>query len=160
MRLERVSFSDDAAVALAGDLESELLGQYDGVPGSGGLPAPEIFEPPRGCFLIGFLDARPVACGGVSRYDDRTCELRRMYVVPEFRGRGLSRRLLRALEDNARSLGYARLRLETGNLQVAAIGLYEASDYERIERYGPFAADERSVCFEKALAVDSRATLS
>ena len=74
-----------------------------------------------------------------------------MYVAPGARGRGLSRRLLGALEAEALALGYSFVRLETGNLQTEAIGLYVSAGYGPIERYGPFANDPRSVCFEKRL---------
>ena len=151
MKIERVSFADEVAQALAARLEAELLGTYDGVPGSGGLPSPDIFEPPAGAFLVGRTGGEPVACGGVCRYDEMTGELRRMYVVPAARGRGLSRILLAALEDESRGLGYEALRLETGRLQHAAIGLYRSAGYEPIDRYGPFVDDERSRCFEKRL---------
>jgi putative acetyltransferase len=110
-----------------------------------------VFDPPAGAFLVGSVAGRPVACGGISRYDEETAELRRMYVVPSARGRGLSRQLLAAIEDAARSLGYSLLRLETGNRQTAAIGLYRSAGYEPIDRYGPFVDDERSLCFEKQL---------
>jgi putative acetyltransferase len=93
----------------------------------------------------------PVACGGIARYDDATAEIRRMYVVPEARGRGLSRVVLDALEDEARALGYSLARLETGKLQAAAIGLYISAGFGPIPRYGSFADDPRSVCFEKRL---------
>jgi len=74
-----------------------------------------------------------------------------MYVVPEARGRGLSRRLLTALEDEARALGCSLVRLETGKLQTEAVGLYASAGFRLIPRYGPFANDPRSVCFEKRL---------
>ena len=152
VEISRESFAGPAAQALAAELEAELLGHYEGVPGSGGLPAPEIFEPPGGAFLVGREHREPVACGGLARYDETTAELRRMYVVPAARGQGLSRRLLTALEAEARRLGYEALRLETGNRQTEAIGLYESAGYAPIARYGPFVDDERSVCFEKRLA--------
>ncbi len=152
MQIERVSFVSEASQTLAAALEAELLGTYDGVAGSGGLPDPEIFEPPHGAFLVGREDGVPVACGGISRYVASTAELRRMYVTPGARGRGLSRLLLEALEDQARALGYDTLRLETGYLQAAAIHLYERAGYTPIERYGPFVDDERSRCYEKRLA--------
>jgi GNAT superfamily N-acetyltransferase len=145
------SFASAAAQELAAELEAELLGHYDGVPGSGGLPEPENFEPPGGAFLVGREDGEPIACGGNSRCDEATAEIRRMYVAPTARGRGLSRRLLAALEDEARRLGYEAVRLETGNRQTEAIGLYASAGYERIARYGPFVEDERSLCFEKRL---------
>jgi GNAT superfamily N-acetyltransferase len=74
-----------------------------------------------------------------------------MHVVPEARGCGLSRLVLEALEDEARGLGYSLVRLETGSLQAAAIGLYASAGVGPIPRYGPFANDPRSVCFEKRL---------
>ena len=74
-----------------------------------------------------------------------------MYVVPERRGAGLSRRILGALEDEARSLGYRRVRLETGFRQHEALGLYRSSGFAEIPRYGPYVDDELSVCFEKPL---------
>ncbi|HEX6548432.1 MAG TPA: GNAT family N-acetyltransferase [Candidatus Dormibacteraeota bacterium] len=152
MRIDSVAFGEAAAQALVADLEAELLATYRGVPGSGGLPPAHIFEPPAGVFLVGYEDGRAVACGGVARYDESTAELRRMYVIPEARGQGRSRQLLEALEAAARGLGYDALRLETGNLQTAAIGLYRSAGYQPIDRYGPFVNDERSVCFEKRLA--------
>ncbi|HEX4519921.1 MAG TPA: GNAT family N-acetyltransferase [Gaiellaceae bacterium] len=151
MEIQHVSFGSDVVQALVADLEDELLAEYAGVPGSGGLPPPQVFDTSAGAFLLGTEAGRPVACGGIARYDDETAELRRMYVVPSARGRGLSRQLLTAIEDAARSLGYSRLRLETGFRQAAAIGLYRSAGFEPIDRYGPFADDERSLCFEKGI---------
>jgi putative acetyltransferase len=92
-----------------------------------------------------------VACGGLCRYGAETGEIRRMYVVPENRGWGYARLLLGPLEDEARALGYTSVRLETGVLQAAAIGLYRSAGFEPIARYGPYVDDELSVCFEKRL---------
>ena len=151
MEIRREKFDSEAARELAAALEAELLATYDGVPGSGGLPAASIFEPPDGVFVVGWEDDEPVACGGIARYDEATAEIRRMYVVPKARGRGLSRRLLTALEDEARALGYFLVRLETGKLQTGAVGLYASAGFGPIPRYGPFANDPKSVCFEKRL---------
>jgi len=152
VEIRRESFDSEASTALADALEAELLATYDGDPGSGGLPAASIFEPVNGgAFLIGRIDGEAVACGGVARYDEVTGEIRRMYVVPRERGRGLSRRVLEALEAEARTLGYSLVRLETGKLQAAAIGLYISAGFGPIPRYGPFADDPKSVCFEKRL---------
>ena len=152
MEIRRERFDSETAVVLADALEAELLATYDGDPGSGGLPAATIFEPANGgAFLVGRIDGEAVACGGLARYDEATGEIRRMYVVPAARGRGLSRRVLAALEDEARALGYSFVRLETGNLQAAAVGLYVSAGFQPIPRYGPFADDPKSVCFEKRL---------
>jgi putative acetyltransferase len=151
VEIRRERFDSEAAQALAEALEAELLDPYDGVPGSGGLPSASIFEPPDGGFLVSRLDGEAVACGGIARYDETTAEIRRMYVVPDARGRGLSRLVLGALEQEARSLGYSFVRLETGNLQAEAIALYVSSGFGPIPRYGPFVDDPESVCFEKRL---------
>jgi GNAT superfamily N-acetyltransferase len=151
MDVRRERFDSEVVQTLADALEAELLARYDGVPGSGGLPKASIFEPPDGAFLVGRIDGVAVACGGIARYDEARAEIRRMYVVPEARGQGLSRRVLAALEDEARSLGYTFVRLETGNHQSEAIGLYVSAGFEPIPRYGPFANDPKSVCFEKRL---------
>jgi GNAT superfamily N-acetyltransferase len=74
-----------------------------------------------------------------------------MYVVPGRRGHGLSRAILAELEEEARSLGYEVVWLETGNRQLEAVGLYRSAGYEPIARFGPYVDDERSVCFEKKL---------
>jgi GNAT superfamily N-acetyltransferase len=75
-----------------------------------------------------------------------------MYVIPEARGRGLSRRLLATLEIHARNMGYLSLRLETGVRQPEAIRLYESAGYDHIPRYGVYVDDVHSVCFKKRLA--------
>ena len=151
MEIRRESFDSDTARALADALEAELLATYDGEPGSGGLPEASTFDPPGGAFLVGRTEGEAVACGGIARYDDATAEIRRMYVVPGARGRGLSRLLLTALEDEALALGYSFVRLETGKLQAAAIALYVSAGFGPIPRYGPFVNDPKSLCFEKRL---------
>jgi putative acetyltransferase len=128
----------------------ELLERH-GRPGSGSEPPATDFELPDGAFLVGSVEGVDVACGGVCRFDAESAEIRRMYVVPERRGAGLSRRILGALEDEARSLGYRRVRLETGIRQYEALGLYRSSGFAEIPRYGPYVDDELSICFEKPL---------
>ena len=79
-------------------------------------------------------------------------EVKRMYVEPAVRGRGLSKLLLSALEDAARRMGYIALRLETGDRQSEAVRLYESAGYRRIEPFGIYLHSPRSICFEKRLA--------
>jgi GNAT superfamily N-acetyltransferase len=102
------------------------------------MPAagPEQFSPPGGTFLVGFDDDGTVLCGGgVKRLSDGVAEIKRMYVVPEARGRGLARVLLVALEDAARDLGYERVRLDTGPKQPAAERLYRSAGYTEIGNF-------------------------
>jgi len=131
--------------------QAELTERHHGSPGSGEMPSPDYFQPPDGTFLVAFEDGAPIACGGVGRLDETTGELRRMYVLPAHRGRGLGRAILEELENAARTLGYTRMRLETGNEAPEALGLYTSSGYEPIPCWGPFASDPKSRCFEKGL---------
>ena len=75
-----------------------------------------------------------------------------MFVRPEWRGRGISRTILKALEDRAVELGYDRVILESGTEQPEACRLYETSDYSRIEPYGVWKDSPDSICYEKSLA--------
>ena len=151
MEIRRENYEAFTSQALVAALNAELLDRYDGFDGSGGELAATDFAPPGGTFVVGWEDGEPVACGGVMRYDETTAEIRRMYVAPSARGRGLSRLLLAALEDEARELGYELVRLETGDRQPEAIKLYVSSGFAPIPRFGPFVDDPRSVCFEKRL---------
>ena len=92
-------------------------------------------SPPGGAFLVGWYDEEPVCCGGVKRLDERACEIKKMYVVPELRGQGVARALLHALEDKARELGYRVARLDTGPKQTHARRLYESEGYAPVENF-------------------------
>ena len=130
---------------LAQAMRDEIAVLYDGLELDGDtMPKAGQAElsPPGGAFLVGWIDGEPVCCGGVKRLDERTCEIKKMYVVPEMRGRGVARSLLHALEQAARDLGYAVARLDTGPRQGNARGLYEAEGYREIENFNrnPVAA--------------------
>jgi GNAT superfamily N-acetyltransferase len=144
---------DDAvAVTLTAASTLELDARYDGWPGSGPEPRPEEFVAPDGAFLLARLDGDAVGCGGVSRIDAETAEIRRVYLAPQARGHGHAKTLVTALIEAAADLGYTRVRLETGNRQPEAIGLYARLGFERIPCWGPYATDARSLCFELVLA--------
>jgi GNAT superfamily N-acetyltransferase len=104
-------------------------------------------------YLAVVADGRAVACGGIQALDAGTGEVKRMYVRPAYRGRGIARQLLTALEELAFQQGYAVLRLETGTYLPAAIGLYTSSGYEPIPVYGEYVGNPYSVCFAKRLRV-------
>ena len=146
-----MGFESASAQALVQASLAEMLERYDGRSGSGADPRAGEFEPPDGAFLVGFDGDEAVACGGLCRYDAATGEIRRMYVARERRGEGLSRQILGALEEEARSLGYSAIRLETGDRQPEALALYRTAGYEPIPKYGPYVDDERSQCFAKRL---------
>jgi putative acetyltransferase len=90
-----------------------------------------------------------VACGAVQTIDADTAEIKRMYVHPAHRGRGLARRMLGTLEELARLAGHRVLRVETGSYLPVAIQLYASSGYAEIPAYGEYVGNPYSVCFEK-----------
>lgn len=128
----------DAGAELAQAMRDEIAVLYPGIDLDGDyMPkaGPQELRPPGGSFLVGYLDEQPVCCGGVKRLDQRTCEIKKMYVVPDQRGKGVARALLHALEDSARELGYALARLDTGPKQIRARGLYESEGYVEIDDF-------------------------
>ena len=154
MRSGAEAFDSPDVVRLAEAQQAEMLALY----GEGGNdigPAREAsqFEPPDGLFLVVRDDGgAAVACGGIVRFDDTRAELKRMYVLPEARGRGLGRLVLEELEAAARGFGYSAAVLETGDQSAAALGLYRSSGYRPIPCYGVYAARQLSRCLEKRLA--------
>ena len=120
---------------LAQAMRDEIAEMYGGLELDGdSMPRAGQAElsPPGGAFIVGFLDGSPVCCGGIKRLDGTTCEIKKMYVIPSMRGRGVARTLLRALEQQARDLGYRVGRLDTGPRQGNARGLYESEGYHEI----------------------------
>jgi ribosomal protein S18 acetylase RimI-like enzyme len=117
------------------------------------------FTPPQGAFFVGYLDGQAVAMGGwrfrtpgVPQVARRPAEIRRMFVRESVRGRGFARLLLAALEASAAASGADWLLLETGQPQVAAIGLYRSSGYTDVERFGYYAASERALNLGRRLS--------
>jgi drug/metabolite transporter (DMT)-like permease/GNAT superfamily N-acetyltransferase len=105
---------------------------------------------PRGTFIVVYDDGRPIACGGIRALPDGAAELKRMYVVPDARGRGVGRQLLARLEDEARRLGYGRIRLDTAEPLTEAQALYRSAGYREIDDYNGNSA--ATLWMEKELA--------
>jgi GNAT superfamily N-acetyltransferase len=130
-------------------VQQEYVARYGGPDDSPVDPGE--FAPPYGCFVVAYDGAESVATGGLRKSDDGAMEIKRMYVKPQWRGRGLSRVVLADLEQRARDLGATRIVLETGEKQPEAIRLYETSGYERIDGFGHYACSPMSVSFGKTL---------
>jgi GNAT superfamily N-acetyltransferase len=101
--------------------------------------------------VLAYTDQRAVACGAIKATESGDLEVKRMFTIPGFRGRGLAGRLLQELERWAFEEGYSRIVLETGRRQPEAIGLYRKHGYCQTENYGPYIGVANSVCFEKKL---------
>ena len=101
--------------------------------------------------LVAWVDGVRAGCGCLKPYADQTVEMKRVFVLKQFRGQGVARAIMAELEVWARELGFAVAILETGILQPEAIRLYEAAGYERIPNYPPYEIVAESVSFQKKL---------
>lgn len=101
------------------------------------------------CIVL-FEEENPVGCGALKCYDDETAEIKRMFVIPEFRGKGYASAILSELEKWAKELQFKKVILETGTVQKEAIKLYSKT-YQQIENYGQYKGVETSICFSKEL---------
>ncbi|CAN5592417.1 hypothetical protein BH10ACT11_BH10ACT11_10480 [soil metagenome] len=129
--------ADPESLRLVRAMEDEMEQLYEARKGSihdiGASPSE--MRAPDGAFIVLRADGKPVAGGGLKRWDESTCEIKRMYVEPGMRGKGVSRALLEAIENQARELGYERAYLDTGDRQPAAERLYASSGYLEIPDY-------------------------
>ena len=144
-------------------LTLEVLAHYRvlyGGPGDDSPAEAADFEAPSGYFVVGYLQGVPVAMGGWRRLGDRpglpspnTAEIKRMYVAPSVRARGLSRVILAELEASARAAGVDWLVLETGQPQVSAVELYRSSGYIDVDgkAYGHYVDEPDAVHLGKSL---------
>ena len=129
---------DGPGQELISAMREEMAVMYDGLRLDGDrMPkaGPRELSAPGGEFIVGWVAGEAVCCGGVKRLDERTGEIKRMYVIPAFRGCGIARRLLGELEERARALGYERARLDTGPRQEQAQHLYESAGYQAIGNF-------------------------
>jgi len=154
--IRTVPFDHPDAVKLIDAVQQEYITRY-GDPDVTPVDPVE-FAPPRGLFLVGYVDGAPAVCGGWRAHDvaeppllPGDAEMKRLYVVPTFRGRGLARRMLAELERTAVAAGRKRMVLETGAKQPEAIALYRSSGYEDMPGFGVYAGDELSLCLSKPL---------
>jgi putative acetyltransferase len=151
--LEHVAAPTDDACLLLGELDAELNDAYP-PENRHGLSLARLFQS-HVMFFVARLDGDPVGCGGVA-FENGLAEVKRMYVRPRARGQGVARTILARLEAEARARGVTCLFLETGDVQHAAIRLYERAGFTRCAAFGayvamPSDAIEHSVFFEKRI---------
>jgi putative acetyltransferase len=135
--VERVHAPNDEVRSLVAELEAELAANYPPEQRHG-LSLDAIFQP-HIRFFTARAGARPAGCGGVAIFGD-FAELKRMYVRPPFRGRGVADALLVRMVDETRAAGRSLLRLETGVAQHAAIRFYERHGFLRCGAFEPYAS--------------------
>ena len=144
--------------ALVAEVQGEYVRRYGGEDTTPLDPA--TFVPPAGLFLVGYAEDRPAVMGGWRRHDqerdgpvpgERPAELKRMYVTPWARGRGLARALLVELERTAAEAGCDHMVLEAGQNQPEALALYRSAGYTDIAPYGHYVDSDLSVHLSKSL---------
>jgi ribosomal protein S18 acetylase RimI-like enzyme len=149
VELIRRPYGHPDVVALTDEVQAHYRQLYGG-PGDESIVEVADFEEPTGHFVVGYVDGVPVAMGGWRRLGERpglpspnAAEIKRMYVSPSARGRGLSRIVLAELEATARAAGLDWLVLETGRPQTSALGLYRSSGYCEVDgtAYGHYVGE-------------------
>jgi GNAT superfamily N-acetyltransferase len=148
---EAVPWDDADVQRLAAVQQAEIRARYDGKGEPGTPPSAADVSV---VLVVRDGDGTALGCGALRALGDGTAEVKRMYVVPEARGCGVAKAVLRGLEDTARARGWTTLRLETGPRQPEAVGLYAGAGYRPIGPFGaylhdPAAAD--SLFFERLL---------
>ncbi|MFC4062236.1 GNAT family N-acetyltransferase [Planomonospora corallina] len=143
MIIEERTLADEGLSALVEAAFAELVAKY-GPEGRSGVH-------PEARFLVAVAGGRAVGCGAVQPVDASTGEIKRMYVAPGHRRRGVARALLAALEELARAQGRSALRLATGHLQPEAVELYRSCGYAPIPPYGKYVGVPTTFCLGKTL---------
>lgn len=101
--------------------------------------------------IIAYVDELPVGCGAFKEFDSDTAEIKRMYVAPDFRCRGIASEILNELEKWAAELQYKKCILETGDKMKEAIGLYQKHQFQKMKNYSPYENIASSLCFKKSI---------
>ena len=156
--LHEVGYDHPDVVALVAEVQQEYVVRYGG---EDTTPLTrEMFVPPRGRYVVAYVDGEPVAMGGWRRHEEerdgqvpgsRPAEIKRMYVTARARRRGLARALLADLERSAGAAGCDVMVLESGLAQPEALTLYRSAGYDDIAPFGHYPDSEQSVHLAKAL---------
>ena len=101
--------------------------------------------------VVAYENDQPVSCGAIKEYEPGVMEVKRMYTLPEYRGKGIASKVLKELELWASELSYNKCILETGKKQPEAIRLYQKAGYTIIENYGQYKNVENSICMTKSI---------
>jgi GNAT superfamily N-acetyltransferase len=128
----------DADLAIRDGSEHAFYAQFNGI------------DMLKHCVIL-YENEKAVSCGAMKEFSPGVMEVKRMYTLPEHRGKGLAVKVLDELEKWAKEISIQKCVLETGKKQPEAIALYEKCGYQRIPNYGQYKGKENSVCFEKEL---------
>jgi len=148
--LRAVPYDDPLAQYLVGRVQQEYVERYGGPDAA--VVDPAEFLPPAGLFLVAEVDGVPAGCGAWRALPTGEAEIKRVYVEPSFRRRGLAQLIVAALEDGAARAGHASVVLNTGQEQPEALALYAMLGYVPVPGYGIYACAPGAVFLGKELA--------
>ena len=147
--LRRTTADDPDFQSLVAELDKELWRRY---PATQQNFAPHNKVDQAARVVVAYSDGKAVGCGCYRPIpEDKTIEIKRMYVLPSARGLGIAREILAELEKWAREAGFVQSKLETGNNQPEAIALYKRAAYCEIPNYPPYINMKDSICMGKSL---------
>lgn len=149
--LRPLPYDHPVAHRLVEQVQQEYVQRYGGRDAA--VVEPDEFLPPRGIFLVAEIDGVPAGCGAWRALSPGVAEIKRMYVEPGFRRRGLARLIVAVLEDGAARAGQRCVVLNTGNQQPEAVALYADLDYLPVSGYGMYACAPDAVFLGKELVV-------
>ena len=149
--IRRVDLLSEVAQRLILALNAELEARYPEEGANFFRLDPDEVSKGRGGFFVAYLEDEPVGCGAVRCNEPGTAEIKRMYVAPQARGRGVGKQVVRKLESVARHLGVTRLVLETGPRQPEALAVYKNSGFVQIPLFGEYIGSKFSICMAKDL---------
>ena len=153
IEITEVAADSPDAVELIGELDEHLMG-HPYPPQSRHAFSVEKLLREGVVFFVTRYEGQLAGCGGIKMFGTDYGEVKRMFVRPKFRGRGLGKAMLRHLADYARRQDTSLLRLETGIYEVEAIGLYERFGFQRRTPFGEYVEDPLSVYFEKTIEIE------
>ncbi|SEL79264.1 Acetyltransferase (GNAT) family protein [Blastococcus sp. DSM 46786] len=149
--LRPLPYEDPLAQLLVERVQQEYVARYGGRDEA--VVDPGEFRPPTGLFLVAEVDGVPVGCGAWRAYPPGGAEIKRVYVAPELRRRGLAQVLMAGLEASAARAGHRSVVLNTGQRQPEAVALYRELGYAPVPGYGVYACSPEAVFLGKELPV-------
>jgi GNAT superfamily N-acetyltransferase len=156
LNIRQVSWANPVGSDLRAAQQAELDSRFGG---TGHEPGPAPSESDTAVFVVAYekCSGQPLGCGGLRIVDDRTVEIKRLYVVPYARGSRVASSILASLEGLAHSRGYRVITAEAGSAQSDGRSFYENSGFAPIPNFGPYIGASGSQCYSKALDSHSAA---
>jgi ribosomal protein S18 acetylase RimI-like enzyme len=148
--LRPLPYDDPLAQYLVEQVQQEYVARYGGRDAA--VVDPAEFLPPAGLFLVAEIDGVPAGCGAWRALPSGEAEIKRVYVPPAFRRRGLAQVIVAELEDSAARTGRRAVVLNTGHEQPEALALYDRLGYRAVPGFGVYACVPGAVFLGKDLA--------